>query len=238
MAKDRWEKADIVGKLLIGTFGLAATVLIGTSQLRTQEAKSISDIEASLRAEFLENYKFAREDIGDCSKFNTSLDLANVVAQQLAGKPHENPRFSASVERLRSVGPRCGTPQSGNANATALQQSEAATAPDDDAKWFAVVGTFVATPGGLGRAQAWAASVGQATGLCTEIWKTRISGSYAVTLDGATTQGRAVQLAATARRFNSPGDAFTQVNRGWTQKARQCPPASLPAPPEAATAIG
>jgi len=91
-------------------------------------------------------------------------------------------------------------------------------------KWFAVVASFQGTEAGLRKAQGLANDINEnieaeeLKNTPAQVWKTMVSGHYAVTLGGQQTEAEARKLAGIARRLKIASDAYPQIDKDW-QKA-------------------
>lgn len=220
-----WEKADIIGKNIVGIAGFALAAVIGHGEWnqrkdaeRSAEARNLAVSENSLQSEFRAYYALARGSNETDDQALTDLDIASTYAQTLANKPFSKPHFANAVAALRARFQPKGR-DGDELTAKREIQSESTTSSGALARdgWFAVIGTFSPDEQGLNRARAVA---GRAAAIgCAEIWRAK-SQNYAVVLGGRTTQGQALAYAARARSDNLAPDAFTQADKSWLQVQR------------------
>jgi hypothetical protein len=222
-----WEKADIVGKILLGLAGLCLSVSLAWIEWQDRKQEKARKANEDLRAgeeararEFQVYYAMARGAQPNDEFVRSDVDLAGAIAQTLAAKPYEKEFYNEAVLALRA---RFGTPPGtadgpGSETGLTLQANEAATSPAvarSSDEWFAVIASYPLNEQGhsLAVARMRAAS---ALG-CVSVWQTKVSQHYAVVVGGKLNRPNALANAQRARRQGIAPDAFTQANREWVQ---------------------
>lgn len=209
----------VVAELSLAAGTVIVTVLIATTQILLQiNQQEVNKIQSE-KSEFIESVKFLREDRDkDCKFFLDSADIARSVAQKMRDRSVD---YSEWVQNIVQANAKCALTKSVyNDEFVELQSKEAAEraqVENTNDRWFAVAGSFSVGNGSLDRAKVWAKILRQRTGLCTEVWKTKASKSYAVVMGSVSSQAKALENSAIARSLGGVSDAFTQIDRDWTQ---------------------
>lgn len=236
MAAGRWEKLDVAAKVFLGLAGLSLSCVLAWGEYGDRDRERVRKgnedrrlEEESYTREFQAYYSMARAAREDSELVRFDLDIASAIASRLAGAPFRKPFYSHAVVALRArFAPDAGSSPSDGRSAVAgltLQANEAS--PSSDAarssdEWFAVIGSYDISDAGRRSAENWAATVRSSLG-CAEIWRTRVSNSYAVVLGGRMRNfAEALQAAQRARRLEVAPDAFIQANRQWS-RISACP---------------
>lgn len=164
-----------------------------------------------------------------CHSYLQDLDDSNVV-----GLCNAIPRANgATIQQVNQQTAPVAQQLADGGEATAYLDSPQATAQNNlvaatepvasgaQDRWFAVIGTVPASQPAAARALAAqlakllpADVIGDRT---VQIFKTKISNSFAITVGGAIGKGEAAHLAANLRQSSSMfNDAFAQPDRAWT----------------------
>ena len=229
-----WDRFDIAAKTLIGIAGIILSIVLGYGEyqdkqrdraLKTQEqaagaAKEIEAEKNALKDEFRSYYASARSAKPGDTLADSDLDLANTIAQLIKSKYGDGYYLDAALALKAHLTPARGQNGRGGSD-VAFQAAEttinSASAPAPSDKWFAVLGSYPASPAGLD--QATKAAVRAGTLGCIEIWKTQVSNNYAVVYGALVPRAVALVNAQAARASGIASDAFVQANRGWVRRS-------------------
>jgi hypothetical protein len=215
----RWQKADIILKALLTLVGLILGVAIAYRSWSEDAERHREARRESLKEEFRTFYGYVRAADGAGRSAKSDADLASAAAQSLSSD-FGLPIYSTAINQLRLD--RISAP--GERRALNLQVWEAGSATEataDGSQWFTVIASYDLSDFGRKEAEAQRERLRTAN-RCTEIWATKTSRSYALVLGGAVSRDIALARAQEARQNGLAPDAFTQVNRQWTQNSDPC----------------
>ncbi len=226
--KSFFEWVDLYFKIIIGTATIIVTYLIGNGQLRMQGTQQNSTdhlIE-------LQTLNLVKDYLPLLSKNNGESKQAEEIIEKAASKlsiKYGNTLLAEIAEEiLLENEQRIDTTfVDNNAYATTSASSfkifEATEKPDEDAEWFAVVGSFKSNR--LEIAKKFANSIeskirNDGLRYTVDIYRTKVSNHYAIVVGGPRPKTGAEKTARESRQKGWAKDAFAQIDRGWTQIER------------------
>jgi len=203
---DAYRKLDLTAKIILGVAGLSVTVMLGIWQWRLgQVQQELTRQQVVLQTlTMVKGYLEVVDQEGPQGE--RARALITIAATELSNE-YQSPILakmaSSLLENFDSRGGR-----------EVLQINEATEAPIHEAQWFTVVASFSVKHLENARASLKEISALQ-NEFPVEIYKTRISNHFAVTIGGARSKADARILAYLARDRGWSEEAYPQIDRGW-----------------------
>ena len=211
--KPRLKQFSVYSNVILGVIGAALTAFLITNQIQIGKlqhkiARQQVEIQvAALVKDFIPSItKHSREG-------EEAREVINAAVSYLSEK-YESTLLAELTTRLLEKSSIPSTESS------VMQINEATQAPASTTHWFAVLASYGGTQLSLARqrAQELQETINKANfDHKIEIYKTKISNNFAITLDGPMTKSEAIKLAALARSNGWTKDAFAQVDREWAK---------------------